>query len=97
MTGSDITTAAQFGFAALAAVGLWTFIRDMAPRLLAVIEQNGQAMQRMSGALDKLSILIAAMDDRLLRLEERHARPGACPLGEQCPAIEQREVARHVR
>ena len=75
----DVMALAQFGFAGLAAAALWTFIKDLVPRLLTIIEQNSQALSRTADALHQVvggqqeqSMRLGRMDDRLLVLEDQH-------------------------
>jgi hypothetical protein len=86
MVGSDLITIAQFGFAAIAAYVLWSFIRELIPQLLtvnsklvAIVEQNSTALAETSAALREVCANVKHQADclqltneRLAIIEERH-------------------------
>lgn len=85
---NELTTLAQFGFAAVAFWMVWVAYREVQPKLLEIIRQNAEAMQRVAGALEQLTksqdamhAQLGRLDDRLLLLEEQHKHPTReCPL-----------------
>lgn len=82
----DITAIAQFGFAAVAFWAVWLSYRDVQPRLMDIVRQNAEAMQRMASAMEQMTHAIDGLqgrlnrvDDGILRLEEQHKRQSECP------------------
>jgi len=89
---ADVASIAQFGFTAVAAWMLWVFIRDLVPRLLEIIRQNAEALQRMAVLVEetmrsgeKTRTMMGDVSTRLARLEEQHEHLRECPLGDGCP------------
>ncbi len=81
MMPDNVMDLAQFGFAAVMAWMLWTFIRNLFPQLLEIIARNSEAMERVAGAVDSntksvegLRDVVAGIDTRLVRLEERQGK-----------------------
>lgn len=71
--------AAQYGFPAVALAALWLAYRELAPKLLGVIERNSVALESLTktlesntSSIDRLASVVQDMDKRLLRVEERH-------------------------
>lgn len=69
---ADVIGFAQFGFAAAMAYAVWTGYRELIPRLLAVIEQNSAALQRVATVLEQHTRAIEELRDRVERIERLH-------------------------
>lgn len=83
---TDMATLAQFGFAAVAFWAVWLSYRDVQPKLMDIVRQNAEAMQRMASAMEQMTHSIDGLQSRLnrldngvLRLEEQHKRQAECP------------------
>ena len=97
--GGEIASLAQFGFAAVAAAAMWTFVKNLIPKLIdvntqliAIVEQNSRALTETAAALREVvagqrdqATRLGRMDDRLLVLEEQHKRIAECPFGATGP------------
>ena len=88
MDATILPLLANFGFAAVAFWMVWLAYKEIQPKLLEIIRQNAEAMQRVAGALEQLTrgqdsmqVRLGRLDDRLLLLEEQHKHGvRECPL-----------------
>jgi hypothetical protein len=74
---AGLTEMAQLGFAALMAVLLLALVRELVPKMLAVIEANTRAMEQSAEAtrgnthaLEKIEGVMGRLDSRLVRVDE---------------------------
>lgn len=89
----DVLDVAQFGFAAIAAAALWLFIKELIPRLLDIIKQNSEAMERVANVVETVSQQqqrnVSVMSDVASRLSvlEEHQKYGV----RECPFLKERQ------